>query len=39
MTIRNAPHTSNPLSEFALTIAGTLGLGLPIALVVIWICS
>jgi len=39
MTVRSVPRTSNPLFGFALTIVGTLGLGLPIALVIIWICS
>jgi hypothetical protein len=39
MTVRSAPRASNPFFEFTLTIVGTLGLGLPIALVVIWICS
>ena len=33
------PRTFNPLSEFALTVIGTLGLGLPITLVIIWVCS
>ena len=39
MIVRSVPNASNPLSEFALTILGTLGLGLPMALVIIWICS
>ena len=39
MTARSPRRTSNPLFEFALTIVSTLGLGLPIALVVIWICA
>jgi hypothetical protein len=30
---------TNLLSAFALTIASTLGVGLPMALVIIWICS
>ena len=29
----------NLLTEFALTILGTLGLGLPLAVAIIWICS
>jgi hypothetical protein len=32
-------RTFDPLSEFTLTVIGTFGLGLPIALVIIWICS
>ncbi|SDK22993.1 hypothetical protein SAMN05444171_7570 [Bradyrhizobium lablabi] len=39
MPVRSVPRTSNLLSEFALAIIGTLGLGLPIALLIIWICS
>jgi len=39
MIVRSVPNALNPLSEFALTILGTLGLGLPMALVIIWICS
>jgi hypothetical protein len=35
-TVRPEP---NLLSEFALTILGTLGLGLPLAVAIIWICS
>jgi len=30
---------TNLLSAFALMIGGALGAGLPIALVIIWICS
>jgi hypothetical protein len=29
----------NPLSAFALMIGGALGAGLPMALVIIWLCS
>ena len=39
MSLRSRSNALNPLSEFALTILGTLGLGLPIAIVIIWICS
>jgi hypothetical protein len=33
------PRILDPLSEFALTVIGAFGLGLPIALVIIWVCS
>ena len=39
MLVRSSPPASNMLSAFALTILGTLGLGLPIALLIILICS
>jgi hypothetical protein len=32
-------QAGNLLSAFALTIAGALGVGLPMALVIIWVCS
>jgi len=39
MLVRSASPASNMLSAFALTILGTLGLGLPMALLIILICS
>jgi hypothetical protein len=39
MSRRVVQAEANLLSAFALTIAGTLGVGLPMTLVIIWICS
>jgi hypothetical protein len=39
MSVRSVRPEANLLSEFALTIFGALGLGLPIAVAIIWICS
>jgi hypothetical protein len=36
---REMQPEANLLSAFALTIGGALGVGLPIALVIIWLCS
>jgi hypothetical protein len=39
MSSRDVGSESNLLSEFAVTIFIALGLGLPIAYFIIWICS
>jgi hypothetical protein len=39
MSLRDERSEPNLLSEFALTIVSSLGLSLPVALVIIWICS
>jgi hypothetical protein len=39
MSRRVVQAETNLLSAFALTIAGTLGVALPMALLIIWICS
>jgi len=39
MSRRVVQAEANLLSAFALMIASTLGVGLPMALVIIWICS
>jgi len=39
MSLRDARSEPNLLSEFTATILAALGLGLPIAIVIIWICS
>jgi hypothetical protein len=39
MSRREIPLEDNLLSAFALTIGGVLGVGLPMALVIIWVCS
>jgi hypothetical protein len=36
---REMPCEANLLSGFALMIGGALGTGLPMALVIIWLCS
>ncbi len=39
MSGREMPADANLLAAFALIIGGALGTGLPIALLIIWICS
>ncbi len=39
MSLRDVDSEPNLLSEFALTIVAALGLGLPMAYLIIWICS
>jgi hypothetical protein len=39
MSDRAAQPDGNLLSAFALMIGGTLGISLPITLVIIWICA
>jgi hypothetical protein len=39
MSRRGVQVEDNLLSAFALTIGGALGVGLPMALVIIWVCS
>ena len=39
MSLRDVEFKANLLSEFALTIFAALGLGLPVAYLIIWICS
>jgi hypothetical protein len=39
MSRRAVQADDNLLSAFALMIGGALGIGLPIALVIIWLCS
>jgi hypothetical protein len=39
MVGRDVQADANLLSAFALMIGGALGLGLPMTLVIIWICS
>jgi shikimate kinase len=39
MSKREARAGDNLLSAFALTIGGALGVGLPMTLVIIWLCS
>jgi hypothetical protein len=39
MSSSGVRHHVNLLSEFALAIFGALGLGVPIAIAIIWICS
>jgi hypothetical protein len=39
MTSSGVRHRVSLLSEFVLAIFGALGLGIPIAVAIIWICS
>lgn len=39
MSRRELHADGNLLSAFALMIAGALGIGLPMALLIIWICA
>jgi hypothetical protein len=39
MSRREGQVDDSLLSAFALTIGGALGVGLPMALVIIWVCS
>jgi hypothetical protein len=39
MSRREVQVEDSFLSAFALTIGGALGVGLPMALVIIWVCS
>jgi hypothetical protein len=39
MSRRGVQADANLLSAFALMIAGAFGAGLPLALLIIWICS
>ena len=39
MSSREVQADDNLLSAFALMIGGALGVGFPMALVIIWICS
>jgi hypothetical protein len=39
MSGREIQADDNLLSAFALMIGGALGVGLPMALVIIWVCS
>jgi hypothetical protein len=39
MSRHEAQAEDNLLSAFALTIGGALGVGLPMTLVIIWLCS
>jgi hypothetical protein len=39
MSTPGVRHQANLLSEFVLAIFGALGLGVPIAVAIIWICS
>ncbi len=39
MSSSGVRHHVNVLSEFVLAIFGALGLGIPIAVAIIWICS
>jgi hypothetical protein len=38
-SLRDVRSEKNLLTEFALTIFGVLGVGLPMTLVIIWVCS
>jgi hypothetical protein len=39
MSSHELQYAENPLSAFALMIGGALAIGLPMAAVIIWICS
>ena len=39
MSRREVQADENLLAAFALTIGGALGAGLPMALLIIWVCS
>jgi hypothetical protein len=39
MSSSGVRHRANLLSEFVAAIFGALGLGIPIAVAIIWICS
>ena len=39
MSLPGAKHEASLLSEFVPAIFGALGLGVPIAVAIIWICS
>jgi hypothetical protein len=39
MSIDNVRPEVNPLFAFTLTIAGIIALGLPMAILIIWVCS
>ena len=39
MSLRDVRSEPNLLSEFALTIFGVFSVGLPMTLVIIWVCS
>jgi len=39
MSLPDVRSSAGLLSEFVLAIIGALGLGLPIAVAIIWICS
>jgi hypothetical protein len=39
MSVDNVRPEVNPLLAFTLTIADTIAVGLPMAIVIIWICS
>jgi len=39
MTERTVRADANLLSAFVLMIGGALGVGFPVALVIIWVCS
>jgi hypothetical protein len=39
MTGREVPADRNLLSAFVMMIGGALGIGLPMTLVIVWICS
>jgi len=39
MSSHELQYAENLLSAFALTIGGALAIGLPMALVIVWICS
>jgi len=39
MSMREMQADANLLSAFAMMIVGALGAGLPMALVIIWLCS
>jgi hypothetical protein len=39
MVGREVPADANLISAFAMIIGGALGIGLPMTLVIVWICS
>jgi hypothetical protein len=39
MSVRELDTRANLLSAFASVIGGALGIGLPMALLIIWVCS
>ena len=39
MSLHDVRYETNLLTEFALTIFGVLSVGLPMALMIIWVCS
>jgi len=39
MSVRSVRHTGNWLVEIALTIVGVMGIALPLAITIIWVCG